>query len=320
MNPQFNNAIRTNRDSAAQLLRNKAFTLVELMVVIVIISIVASLSLAGLGVARQRSKRDVTRATIFKIDSVIQPMYEGFFTRTVPSPVATSLGRLMTYEMPDQWQDVRTRAEVSTLVSSTTKYLVTGPVNRFATAIYQTAQRNGLTDDQARTQLGTTNSSAECLYLCAVRSGFEPDALENFRPAEVADRDGDGAKEFVDAAGQPIYFMRWAPGYSDPAGRGGQLSYAQSPPSTILTGSDAVFGTLPAMVPLIYSCGVDGSLEGPSGTTDYYGLERPKNRSTYDPFEFPDAGKPLTSAALGTPEYNAYRDNITNHDFLGRGR
>lgn len=300
----------------------RGFTLVELMVVIVIVSILSALTLSGLGVARQRSKADVTRATIRKIDGYIVDMYERFFERSVPadSPNSTSiagnLGWLMTYEMPDQWQDVRIASEVANLRSnSSMKFLSTGAVSTYAKVI-DTLRRKQIPqitdDDAARTALGKYNSSAECLYLCVVRSGYSPNALEDFRPNEVGDTDNDGAPEFLDAAGQPIYFIRWAPGYSDPSSRGGNLSATQDPPASIQV--DPTYGTLRSMVPLIYACGVDGALSKATETTDYYGLERPKNRATYDPFEFPDSGKPLVSATPGTAEYNAYKDNVTNHD------
>jgi hypothetical protein len=248
-------------------------------------------------------------------------MYERFFERSVPfdsagSPsVAINLGRLMTYEMPDQWQDVRTASEAAALrANSSTKFLGTGTVNTYAKLIDTLGSRQSpaVNGDAARVALGTYNSSAECLYLCVVRSGYSPNALEDFRPNEVGDTDNDGASEFLDAAGQPIFFIRWAPGYSDPSGRGGILSATQDPPASIQ--ADSTYGTLRSMVPLIYACGIDGALSKATELTDYYGLERPKNRSSFEPFEFPDSGKPLVSATPGSPEYNAYKDNITNHD------
>jgi prepilin-type N-terminal cleavage/methylation domain-containing protein len=301
----------------------RGFTLVELMVVIVIISILSALSFAGLAVVRARSKADVTRSTIQKIDGFIVEMYESYFTRNMPYDAgsttsrATNLGRLMTYEMPDQWQDARITSEVATLrLSGSTSFLASGLVSRYASLIDSLGKRQSpiKTGTAARDFLGVTNSAAECLFACVVQSGFSPNALEDFRPNEVGDTDNDGAKEFLDAFGQPIYFIRWAPGYSDPSGRGGNLSAIQDVPTVVTANVDPTFGTTQAMAPLIYSCGADGSTSTISDTTDFYGLERPKNRTTFSPFEFPDVGKPLLTATPDSPEFNAYRDNITNHD------
>ena len=44
---------------------------------------------------------------------------------------------------------------------------------------------------------------------------MDPEALEAFHGSEVADTDGDGLLEFVDAWGRPIQFLRWAPAFND---------------------------------------------------------------------------------------------------------
>lgn len=54
--------------------------------------------------------------------------------------------------------------------------------------------------------------SAELLYLALMRFeqyGIPPASVDAFRTAEVADTDGDGLPEFIDAWGQPLRFYRW---------------------------------------------------------------------------------------------------------------
>ena len=70
----------------------RAFTLVELMVVIMIIAILSSLTLAGLSGVRQRAREDKTKSTIRKIDAVIRPMYDSYRTRRVQ---ASGISRVM---------------------------------------------------------------------------------------------------------------------------------------------------------------------------------------------------------------------------------
>ncbi|MFM8890673.1 MAG: type II secretion system protein, partial [Planctomycetia bacterium] len=114
--------------------RPTGFTLVELLVAVIIISILGSLSLAGLATARQRAKTDKTLSTIRKIDAVIRPMFDSYRTRRVsattvagvPNPTGgqctrctsgndaaiaawkqlVARRRLMLEEMPDCWDDV----------------------------------------------------------------------------------------------------------------------------------------------------------------------------------------------------------------------
>lgn len=54
--------------------------------------------------------------------------------------------------------------------------------------------------------------SAELLYLALTRFeqyGIPPAGVDDFKTAEIADTDGDGLPEFVDAWGQPLRFYRW---------------------------------------------------------------------------------------------------------------
>jgi prepilin-type N-terminal cleavage/methylation domain-containing protein len=55
---------------------------------------------------------------------------------------------------------------------------------------------------------------AELLYMIVTTAGG-PDARKQFGDSEVGDADHDGWPEFLDAWGNPIYFLRWAPGFPD---------------------------------------------------------------------------------------------------------
>ena len=285
----------------------RGFTLVELLVVIIILSILGSLSLVGLNVGRQRAKKDRTASTIRKLNEVVEAMYEDFSTRSTPDAL---LPQLMCYEMPDQWADV----QVGSVVNSGTfpSALTSGPIKRYARIAGTVAQRS---------TLGSTLSNAECLWLCVARSGFQPDAIEQFRPDELTDLDNDGAKEFSDGWGKPIFFLRWAPGYVEP------LSFVQTqkvlaqarryrpstpPPQTEKTWRNA----LGMLTPLIYSAGPDEASNDTFSGPDGYGLQRPggARSSPFDFDEFPNVGTPRTEPENAT----AYRDNITNHDLMAR--
>jgi hypothetical protein len=61
----------------------------------------------------------------------------------------------------------------------------------------------------------TTNTapqSSELLFL--IIANLNPEALENFHGSEIGDIDGNGLREFHDAWGHPIQFIRFAPAFT----------------------------------------------------------------------------------------------------------
>lgn len=305
-----------------------AFTLVELLVTMVIVAILASLTLAGLGGVRQRAKADKTRNTIRKIDAVIRPMYDSYRNRRVTSAAAGSTARnyyqmlldkrkLVTYEMPDQWGDVP-RPQDLTGSSLDPKFKTT--------AVRAYAQIRPSNPDPK-----PTFSSAECLYMILERAGYEPDALEFFRSDEIGDVDKDGKNEFLDGWGRPIAFLRWAPGFTSPIQQPDPVN-AHDPLDP--TGRDP---TAYALVPLIYSAGPDGALGTASDDTTGYGVQTleaggdGKGWLSSDRMLAPGSGAPdeglctspknlVSGRRVGealpvTPDTTSL-DNITNHDLL----
>lgn len=272
-----------------------AFTLVELMVVMVILTILASLSLAGMAGARQRAKIEKTRSTIRKIDSVIRPMFDSYRTRRVSVTATTISGSnaksilyakrdLMLREMPDTPTDVTT---------------VTGS-NPFSSLPGYITYRSGKTSD---------NGSAECLYMIVARSGFDPDALEAFRSNEIGDGDSDGAPEFIDGWGNPIIFLRWAPGWLGNASTSLQVAdtvNAHDPLDPLKVDSTAY-----ALVPLITSGGPDG-LTGLTVVSNGWIANRPLTTLIVSDSSSPP--RLIGSADSSTPP--ACLDNITNHDLM----
>ena len=61
------------------------------------------------------------------------------------------------------------------------------------------------------------DQGAKCLYLIGhARGSDEPNALENFSASDFGEPDHNGCKVFLDAWGNPIRFLRWAPGFVSP--------------------------------------------------------------------------------------------------------
>lgn len=247
-----------------------AFTLVELLVALVIMLILVSLSLGGMAAARSRARFERTRATIRKLHEIVIPHYEGYLRRRLPLPSdlalvgpkppktreqrrrekinlarLKSIRTLMVYEMPDSWGDVAiTTGTVGTLPSGGVipPYAWTGAARGYASA-------RGLATPQF--------ADSECLYQFVAFGVNEPGALGTFRSDEIADTDGDGAPEFIDAWGTPIGFVRW------PAG-----AHLLTPPSPVQPADGTTHhdpfdpnrldnGPGYALMPLIFSAGPD---------------------------------------------------------------
>jgi prepilin-type N-terminal cleavage/methylation domain-containing protein len=286
------------------------FTLVELMVVLVILSILGSLTLAGLNVAQQRSKIAATKTTISKLNEIILPQYNDYLDRrvaltgTTASQIAlsrlTNVRSLLVREMPDSWDDVFN--SVALVNSGTPAAVHTATVRAYA------ATKAAMLSASVGARPTSIYGNAECLYLIISRSGFDPYAIEQFRSDEVGDADGDGALEFQDGWKRPIRFLRWAPGFS-----------SDVQPTSIKDPFDpsAVSGPPPdaALVPLIFSAGPNGSAA--MSETDGYGITGPPSTgwayfpltSTNNPQVSGSTLSPLPGARNGTD----WQDNITNH-------
>jgi prepilin-type N-terminal cleavage/methylation domain-containing protein len=308
----------------------KGFTLIELVVVLFIVSILASLSLAGLAGARQRAKIDKTKTTIRKIHELVVPHYESYVRRRVPvaSGPADRLVRmrqLVMFEMPDSWSDVPVgRFPNARLLRSTQdddSIVDSGAVPGHAWN--GVTQGYGAYYDALRLRNGNESfrkdfPSSECLYMIVSRGLGEPDVMEQFRSDEIGDADGDGAPEFIDGWGEPIAFIRWPVGFNSPIQS--QNAEAQPDPFDPLRVSTAVaYPTASqqdyAVAPLIVS-------GGPDGASSDYGVAFAPKRGWHpsssltlrvvptqpDKDDNPGAFKDAAVAA----------DNITNHDLLSK--
>jgi prepilin-type N-terminal cleavage/methylation domain-containing protein len=269
------------------------FTLIELMVTITIIAILSSLTLAGLAVARQRVKADRTELTIRKIHEVVLPQYEKFLTRSIPDPTYLVVGntlrdnlskkgskliakrRMMARELPDGWKDLRapdsgTNPNFGSYESGISRRLVSAAI---ATGTAPVAAQF---------------SDAECLWLTVIRGGYaDPAIVGNFREDEFGDKDGDGQREFIDGWGNPIRFLRWAPGFVSryqPLRANAASADTRSHDAFDQAGLDPVARI--TLYPLIFSGGPDGlpdikHRDDESGNFTYAGVG-------YDPYFITD--------------------------------
>jgi prepilin-type N-terminal cleavage/methylation domain-containing protein len=312
------------------------FTLVELMVVLVILSILGSLMLAGLNVARARSRTEKTRGTLSKLNGVINAQFESYAERA-HAPVRTgtaapAAGTEFMYdvfldtaatpprfygprEIGGAWPAASYPSKVPHGALAQRRLLVTvempdswadvpDTVNdvRFSTTLPPFARTGTVRGYAAYKQTvtpTTNNGSAECLYMIVARSGFDPYAIEQFRNDEIGDTDNDGAPEFLDHRGRPIIFLRWAPGFTPYSAAQVADSANRHDPMDPHNVDTAAY----ALTPLLVSGGED----------ELTGLQVTANG--WLPLSLTSIV--TTGATIGAPDPanpTAFRDNITNHD------
>jgi prepilin-type N-terminal cleavage/methylation domain-containing protein len=277
----------------------RAFTLVELLVVVVVIGILAGMVLGALQAARETARIAKTRATIAKLHNVIMGMYESYRVRRVPintanmAPKAAALARLyalrdlMRLEMPERMTDI----SKNPIFVPNRPALSQGYVNHL----------NGKTL--------ASNAPAECLYMIVT---IACRAREKFSENEIGDTDGNGFPEFVDGWGHPIFFLRWAPGFMDSDIQWNYVAGGQSAAATTDHDPFDPMGVDPnannwRLVPLIYSAGPDGKY-GIAEDTSPPATPYTWNNDTY-------------TQIWGSPDATTCRlDNLHNHRVQGNSK
>ncbi len=277
------------------------FTLIELMVVLVILSIMMSLALAGLAAARNSGKIAKTRSTIRKLSEVILPYYESFETRRPTLPDVSGLGnrgqvlnvrraalrRLIAMELPDRLSDIT--GAFSPLVLNGVSVDEISPVTRRYSGII--TNPNGPYNGAA--------SSAQLLYLILMRGPVaDPDVISHFRGDEMGDTNADGIPDvFIDGWQQPIEWLRWPIGFPSP----------YQPLDGRLSSRDERFSANGhRLVPLIYSGGVEQEYEVRLINDDDPTSMPPYGAVAYDPFQFVAQGGQF-SPSNASGEVSLYR-------------
>jgi prepilin-type N-terminal cleavage/methylation domain-containing protein len=329
----------------------RAFTLTELMIVIAIIAIMAGLGLSAMNGATNLAREHRTEGQIRKIDLLLMEKWESYRTRMLPIRIPARWGAdtagnpaptdgktastirlnamrdLMRMELPDRITDL-TDGPVVLYARPIPPYANETPILA-APALYKQyrkiAQRN-LGANWA-TLWTPQYQGAECLYLIlSAMTSDDKRALDHFDSTEIGDVDGDGMKEILDGWGNPIEFLRWAPGYistaavplatpqiangvTDPD----YFDPSRADPRWYISGSIKPF----ILHPLIVSGGRDKQIDiamrliDTSGNQFRYSTTTPPN----DPYYVPNNSNQVT---LGTPvdadgDGPGWADNITNH-------
>lgn len=294
--------------------RPAAFTLVELLAVITIIGILASMALMALAGATETARADRTTAEITKLHELVMNRYEGYRERPLPMRVAAKTApqaaaqqrlfatwELMRMELPERKSDVISNAV----------YLKTPAGLAMQPALWQAYRRRAEAlcgtnwqDDTA----GWTPAyqGAECLYLIVstLRDG-DTTGIDFFTPREIGDIDGDKMPEILDAWGNPIEFLRWAPGFVSQLQEGNATN--QPDPFDPFK----IYPTHFALTPLVYSAGQDRKYDiNVGGGVNYASLSPIPNDPWYSIASAPAIGTPTDADGDGR---QSHTDNVTNH-------
>jgi len=318
-------------------MRRRAFTLTELLIVISIIGMLASISLGALYAAKEAARKAKTQSTITKIDRIIQEKYselparrlivalniKGAITKLPPTRnVIAELGKarvgqlrwLAKSEMPDHATDVSLpgvasgpdmfdpayidQQELIVSASDTVQFIdpATGAASTVTDTWSMYAERTATAKRLYRQCLDMTaeNDNAELLYMIV---SLDVEDREQFQANETGDIDGDGKKEFLDAWGNPIKWLRWPVKYPGLAASTAKKAVWDHDILDVRKNDPGAYWTKP----LIWSNGPDGK----SGLTISTAVFNWKTIYSED------YGDPVDASH---PEYGCQLDNITNYD------
>jgi prepilin-type N-terminal cleavage/methylation domain-containing protein len=289
--------------------RRFGFTLIELMVVMGIMALLSVMIAVAAGSAMETARVAHTRALIARLHTLLMDRYESYRWRRLPiqiQPNSTpqvanrlrcdAVRELMRIEMPDRWTDILDPP-------------VTLPYTAPAMPALQTCYQRALSAAGVTASSDATNQGADCLYLIVTMGLEENDILENFQQGDIGpDLKNPGMQCFLDTWGNPIQFLRWAPGFNSPLQPANSTDRDQTDPTGVYGSPPTTF----ALFPLIYSAGPDGYYDIQPGTG---GFEYSKTTPPNNPFQNSSLviGAPTilssnTTGTIGTA------DNIHNQE------
>jgi prepilin-type N-terminal cleavage/methylation domain-containing protein len=209
--------------------RHSAFTLTELLVAISIAAMLSAMTLTAMYSATQAANESRSRSIVNKVNELLLQQWADVETRRLAYTVNRNFAtrqrlfytrQLMRIEFPERKSDLLLPLQPTQMTARYKGYL------QSLARIYNNAGPfNSHGDIVAAIVAGPNspwtpqNQHAECLYLILASTRIDDgNALDFFAESEIGDVDGDGMKEILDSWGNPVAFLRWAPGHLEASG------------------------------------------------------------------------------------------------------
>ncbi|MEC9095885.1 MAG: prepilin-type N-terminal cleavage/methylation domain-containing protein [Planctomycetota bacterium] len=279
----------------------RGFTILELLVAIAIISLFSAMITVGMSTLQRQAQIRRCEQQVKKIDELIQTRFSELINKplpiqfpslgTNPSPaqiafrkfqIMTCRRELMRMELPDRITDVTNISYMFRDPTTNTQYAMMTPssTNAFRRkATLNGSQGNAWTED---------HQGSECLYLIlSIMQDQDANALDFLFPSEIGDTDGDGMLEVLDAFGNPLGFLRWAPGISARPGVDGRWGTPN-----VDDNNDGI---------------IDNALEFAMGNSDDY--------RSFSGIQGVDEGDAPDWTDIGGADYRHYDSNPSNNPF-----
>ena len=214
--------------------RRSGFTLLEILIVVAIVALLASFLTVAIGRSITQAKEAATRTTLLKLDGLLQQRLEAFRV-LMDSPQKQNE---MKSRVTKKKSDLQNGSPSITGLNEKMLQLMVYK-DYYKAGFPQTLNDNPNLGNVTGTPFyGNTTSTAKeiaaessefLFWLVTQADTFGVPAVDDseFSSAEVADTDGDGRMEFVDAWGQPLRFYRWPTRlirYTGPVSPGGSLA------------------------------------------------------------------------------------------------
>ncbi len=183
--------------------RLRAFSLLEVLIVLGLIAFLTAAIVVVLPRLGNASKVAATQATIKKVDELLNDRINGF-NRWINTENTLGSNNAPSYVVSSPFAGVYTQNPLLYKMLAT-KYA-------FRTAFPQNFQEATNLPAYNTSVHKQVTESAALLYLILTQAAVfdtEPPAAADLKGVEVADTDGDGLMEIVDAWGQPLRYYRW---------------------------------------------------------------------------------------------------------------
>ncbi|WP_437191678.1 type II secretion system protein [Planctomicrobium sp. SH527] len=224
-----------------------AFTLVEILVVIGLVALLATILMMAMAPALEGARISATKATITQLNRMLQDQVDGLLNSNevdkeadrlakmfratngsvMPPAVAKTLAQMKLYRnrFPQRKEDLFGLDGVNRIETDNDQYKDDSDIlKEMRTTGGGSWKADSWIQRNASPKLAANSDkaeSSELLYVIlsrgSVNSGSTALNVDQINPKHVGDTDGDGNLEFLDAWGNPLQFFNWPTGlFADP--------------------------------------------------------------------------------------------------------